>query len=506
MLSMQLKSGQRMCVHAGCSNGVLRLRTGSSPAGGWRMHGAALAARQQRRQPALSCRCRAVSSDDDGLEQPGHSQQLDTAQRHRLESLELLSEEAAPRLREAQPADAAQQQPASPQPAQLPGLIRRLQAPLGAGLLAGLLGTGFDIAGPGSVAQAIGVLAAIVAFHELGHFTAARAQGIHVSKFSVGFGPSLFSWKGKEVEYSLRAIPLGGYVGFPDDDPDSPYEKDDPDLLRNRPVGQRALVISAGIIANVILAYSVLLAQITTVGTPTLDFLPGVLAPQVVKSGAAYKAGVQPGDIILGINGEALTPSPNAVRRVVDVIKDNPGRQVTLTIQRGLDSKPFPLPVTPDLAPRDNGGVIGVKLGANAKVVRTFAKNPIEALQLAGSEFGRLANQITTGLQQIVFNFGAVQDKISGPVAIVNVGAEVARTDLSGLYQFAALVNLNLAVVNALPLPALDGGYLALLALEAVRQKKLDQVVEQTIMATGLLVLMGAGLWLVVRDITHLSG
>ena len=72
-----------------------------------------------------------------------------------------------------------------------------------------------------------------------------------------------FPLQGKEVEYSLRAIPLGGYVGFPDDDPDSPYPKDDPDLLRNRPVGQRALVISAGIIANVILAYSVLLAQVT---------------------------------------------------------------------------------------------------------------------------------------------------------------------------------------------------------------------------------------------------
>ena len=71
------------------------------------------------------------------------------------------------------------------------------------------------------------------------------------------------SLQGKEVEYSLRAIPLGGYVGFPDDDPDSPYPKDDPDLLRNRPVGQRALVISAGIIANVVLAYSVLLAQVT---------------------------------------------------------------------------------------------------------------------------------------------------------------------------------------------------------------------------------------------------
>lgn len=104
-------------------------------------------------------------------------------------------------------------------------------------------------------------------------------------------------------------------------------------------------------------------------GTPTLNFLPGVNAPAVIKGGAAYKAGVQPGDLILGINGEALTPSPKAVQRVVDVIRDNPGREVQLTIQRGgLDTKPFPLAVTPDLAAKDNGGVIGVKLGAHAKV------------------------------------------------------------------------------------------------------------------------------------------
>lgn len=103
-------------------------------------------------------------------------------------------------------------------------------------------------------------------------------------------------------------------------------------------------------------------------------------------------------------------------------------------------------------------------------------------------------------------NFGQVQDKISGPVAIVTVGAEVARTDRAGLFQFAALVNLNLAVVNALPLPALDGGYLALLALEAVRREKLDKVVEQSIMASGLLLLTGAGVFLILRDLSHLAG
>ena len=119
-----------------------------------------------------------------------------------------------------------------------------------AGLGAGLLNTGFELDGPASTIEAIVVLATIIFVHECGHFFAARLQNIHVSKFSVGFGPNLLSYKGPEVEYSLRWVPLGGFVAFPDDDPDCPYPQDDPDLLRNR-LRDRAIVISAGVLANV---------------------------------------------------------------------------------------------------------------------------------------------------------------------------------------------------------------------------------------------------------------
>lgn len=111
----------------------------------------------------------------------------------------------------------------------------------------GLLGLFPSVGNAAGAIEAVLILAGIVAFHELGHFVAARAQGIHVSKFSVGFGPKLLSFKPNEVEYSLRALPLGGFVAFPDNDEDCPYPKDDPDLLKNRPIIQRALVISAGV-------------------------------------------------------------------------------------------------------------------------------------------------------------------------------------------------------------------------------------------------------------------
>lgn len=121
-----------------------------------------------------------------------------------------------------------------------------LLSTLAAAGFGGLLGLFPDLSGPSSAIQAVLILCGIVAFHELGHFTAARSQGIHVSKFSIGFGPKLLSYQPGEVEYAVRALPLGGFVAFPDNDEDCPYPDDDPNLLKNRPVLDRAIVISMG--------------------------------------------------------------------------------------------------------------------------------------------------------------------------------------------------------------------------------------------------------------------
>src|SRR5919202_3614339 len=115
---------------------------------------------------------------------------------------------------------------------------------------------------------AIAVLAVLIVVHELGHFIAARLQGIYANRFSLGFGPILWKYQGPETEYAVRALPFGGFVGFPDDDPDSDIPPQDPNLLRNRPVLDRAIVISAGVIANLIFAYFILVAQVGFVGIP----------------------------------------------------------------------------------------------------------------------------------------------------------------------------------------------------------------------------------------------
>ncbi|KAK9808212.1 hypothetical protein WJX73_009389 [Symbiochloris irregularis] len=360
------------------------------------------------------------------------------------------------------------------------------------------------ITGSGSTLQALGILAAIVTIHECGHFVAARVQNIHVKEFSIGFGPKLLGFKGAEVDYSLRAIPLGGYVAFPDDDPDLQYPADDPDLLLNRPIRDRAIVVSAGVIANVIFAWSILFAQACTIGMATPVFEAGVRVPEVVSTSVAAKAGLRAGDVIMSVGKSEIPAAPSAVARVVNAIMDSPEHSMDLGVRR--KGEMVHVAVTPALG-ADGSGRIGVQLASNLTFTHSPARNAVDATRAASVQLARCFGIVLGGLWQLISNVTGAAGSLSGPIAIVKVGADAAKADVAGLYQFAALVNVNLAVTNILPLPALDGGALAFLIVESVRGgKKLPKVLEQTIMAGGLVLLMGLGVVLIVRDTLHLGG
>ncbi|PKA46705.1 hypothetical protein AXF42_Ash019688 [Apostasia shenzhenica] len=357
-----------------------------------------------------------------------------------------------------------------------------------------------DLAGVQSVAEAASVLAAIILVHESGHFLAASLLGIRVAKFAIGFGPPLASFSSRGVEFSLRAFPLGGFVGFPDSDdpefPESGLTADDPDLLRNRPLPHRLIVVSAGVAANLIFAYLVLLSQCLAFGAAARQPLPGVLVPEVRPLSPAADAGLLSGDVILD------APS---VSGLVDLIKASPGKPIPLKVARKTLIDPLAINVLPDTN-SDGSGRIGVQLSPNFTVSRVRPANIFQALSFAGKEFVGLTTAILDGLKDTFLNFSQTAGKVSGPVAIIATGAEVARSSSDGLFQFAAVINLNLAVINLLPLPALDGGTLALLLVEAARGgQKLPREVEQRIMSSGILVVLMLGLILIVRDTLNLD-
>lgn len=349
-----------------------------------------------------------------------------------------------------------------------------------------------------SVLAAIAVLALLIVVHELGHFAAARLQNIRVSRFSLGFGPVLWKYQGKETEYGLRAIPLGGYVGFPDDDPESDIPADDPNLLRNRPILDRAIVISAGVIANLIFAYFLLVGQVTTVGLQ--DIQPGLVIPRVDPQSAAIAAGIAPNDVILGVNGQPLPPYPNTSNAFIDMIKQSANQPLDVTLKR--DQQTLTVTLTP-VANEEGQGKIGVALLPNVKIRRAASIG--EALSYSASAYERITVLTVKGFWQLISHFQENAQQVAGPIKIVEYGANIARNDLGSLFQFAALISINLAVINILPLPALDGGQLVFLLIEGLIGKPLPHKIQEGIMQTGLVLLLGLGVILIVRDTVNLA-
>jgi membrane-associated protease RseP (regulator of RpoE activity) len=226
-----------------------------------------------------------------------------------------------------------------------------------------------------NVFAAMAVLALLIVIHEVGHFLAATLQGIRVSGFSIGFGPALIKRQRRGVTYAIRALPLGGFVAFPDDDEDSTIPADDPDLLRNRPIPQRALVIAAGVLANLLLALVVLFGQAALVGLPA-EPDPGVLVVAVQPGGAADRAGLTPGDRVLSLEGDPLSAGQEAVRAMVQTIKSSPDQ--TLRLQRQRDQRLEVINMTPlnqqgqgrigaQLQTIDSGDVKRVSIGFGPK-------------------------------------------------------------------------------------------------------------------------------------------
>ncbi len=356
------------------------------------------------------------------------------------------------------------------------------------------------------VIAAIAVLALLIVVHELGHFMAARLQGIHVNRFSIGFGPILLKYQGPETEYAIRAFPLGGFVGFPDEDPESTIPPNDPNLLRNRPILDRAIVISAGVIANLIFAYLVLVLLLGIQGIPDkFNYQPGVLVPEVIsETSPAARAGIQPGDIVIAVNGNQLDASPKATALLKTEIETHPQQPIQLTIER--DKTKFSLTVTPELVSNGKQGRIGVQLIPNGTPIFRRPNNVLEVISLAADKFQYYVVMTVQGFVQLITNFGETVNKVAGPVRIVEEGAKLAQTNTISLFLFASIVSINLAVINILPLPALDGGQLAFLLIEGIWGKPLPTKIQDGIMQTGLMLLLGLGIFLIIRDTASLDG
>ena len=349
-----------------------------------------------------------------------------------------------------------------------------------------------------NVLTSITVLGFLIFFHEMGHFLAAILQGIYVDGFSIGFGPAIIKKKYKDVTYSFRAFPLGGFVSFPDEELNN-IDPKDPNLLKNRPIIQRVIVISAGVFANLILAYTILILNVTTAGIP-FDPEPGILVLAIQPDRAASLAGLEAGDKIIKIDESTLGVGDQAVSTLVKEIQNSSEKPISIKIERDGIFKEIVL------VPKnvDGKGTIGAQLQPNIRKETKKTKNFYELFKYSNNEFSSLLIRTIEGYKGLITNFSSTAQQLSGPVKIVEIGAQLSEQGGGGILLFAALISINLAVLNSLPLPLLDGGQLVFTLIEGFRGEPVPVKVQMAVTQSSFFLLVGLSVLLIIRDTSQL--
>ena len=348
------------------------------------------------------------------------------------------------------------------------------------------------------VLLALLMLGIMVAVHEAGHFFAARACGIAVRAFGIGFGPRLFGWTGKNgTEYVFRLIPGGGYCAFyGEDDTQTETGKEDPRSLNLQAPWKRLITLFAGPFMNFVLAFVVALAFYAGYGLPYAGDQIETEIISVQPSSPADVGGLQPGDIVLTLDGQPVTDN------FVTLIDAWDGKQpISLTVQRGEEQKN--LQVTPDFIVTENRYMMGVTLTMQAETVwvhegfgKTVAHTWDVCLASGGAILGALKNLVTRG---------EGLDQMSGPVGVINIIARETQTyKLMGYLNMLIMISINLGLVNLLPIPGLDGSRLVFLAVEGVRRKPIPRKWEAYVHTAGFMLLMGLMIVLTYKDLLRL--
>lgn len=325
----------------------------------------------------------------------------------------------------------------------------------------------------------------LIFFHELGHYLVAKKTGIGVHEFAIGFGPRVLKWHGQDTIYSLRAFPLGGFVRLMGEDSDEVQHEQS---FQNQPVWSRFAVIASGPVMNFALAVLLFsLIYFAFLGIPLYespaigDLLPG---------GVAQEVGFLPKDRLLEIDGVKV----NDWHDVVTQINKNPEKEITVVFER--DGRIESLTVTPRKDPQTGVGIIGI-----TPETRRFALFP--ALAAGFSNTVGFVRFIFISLVQMIT--GRMAPDVVGPVGIVKIVGEVARTGVVNLLSLAAIISVNLGLFNLLPIPALDGSRLMFLIVEAIRGKPVDPRKESFVHFVGFTVLILVMILVAYRDLVRLE-
>jgi len=347
------------------------------------------------------------------------------------------------------------------------------------------------------------VLSVLVLVHELGHFAVAKWSGMKVEEFGFGFPPRLFAIKKGETEYSVNAIPLGGFVKIFGENGEDRLM---PGAFASKPIWKRFLVLIAGVTMNILLAW-VLLSAGFMAGLPSQldnqDFKGAEISDAntqimfVLPESPAEKAGLKIGDNILSVEGTSVVDATKA-KELIGLAKID--QEITIVVDRSGAQREI------KVAPQEiEEGVIAI--GTQISTVGTVKYPPHLAL-IHGAESTALITRDTAkgfiGLISKVFHGGGMPAEVSGPVGIATLTGEVAQMGIVYLIYFMAILSINLAILNVLPFPALDGGRIVFLAYELFTKRPASAKVEGIVHGLGFLLLMLLVIVVTYKDIINI--
>ncbi|HQP19262.1 MULTISPECIES: M50 family metallopeptidase [Phenylobacterium] len=371
------------------------------------------------------------------------------------------------------------------------------------------------------------VLTLVVTVHELGHFLAAKACGVAIDRFAIGFGRAIFSWKDKSgVEWRVGWIPLGGYVRFSgDENASSVPDKEDLDSLRRdiilregvgaekryfhfKPLWQRAFVVAAGPFANFALSITLFAVLLFSLGQYVIPPRIAVVSP----GGAAEQAGFKPGDLILSAEGKKVVD----FRDLAAVAQLRVNLPTQFEVQRGAERLQITATSEWKMRPDPFGemrrqGTFGLQPVSQAERV-TYG--PIEAVGLGVKKTGEIISTTVFYIGRMVTGQVAA-DQLSGPLGIARLSGEVAKSSTAGapdfgtmllggaigLLQLAAAISVGVGFMNLLPVPVLDGGHLLFYAYEALARRPLAAKVQAAGYRVGLALVLGLMLFATWNDL-----
>jgi len=343
-------------------------------------------------------------------------------------------------------------------------------------------------------------LGALVFVHELGHFLVAKRSGVRVQRFSIGFGPVIFSWRRGETEYAVSAIPMGGYVKMlGEDDDDEPGVAMEPErAFSTQPVWKRAAIVGAGPVMNFIFAFVVYAALFATIGVELPSNEPRVGG---VSAGMpAEQAGLKPGDRVVSIDGQPV----KTWEELSGMVLASKGRALNVVVDR--EGAQVPLQVTPQLQGgrtmfgEETDSVYRIGIEASHDWSRV---GPAESIGMAAQQTWTASVVVLKGLT-LMLQGRVPLSELGGPIAIARAAGQQAQAGASRFLSMLAFLSVNLGVLNLLPIPALDGGHLAFFAIEGLMRRPLRQRHREIAQQVGVLLLITLMVFVFYNDIHRL--